>query len=365
MPSAGHRSSATARTVSKSAASSPGAPAAAIQFAESFTSDSARTGAAARLVSASATAIRPDAGASIDGERRALADGERLARVAVERQQRRGAVGDRHLPRADALIARAQAADRPVANRDEERLVGDGRRAQDAIDRVGDGDAAGVERAERRRDAARRRASCAAACRAGPADPCRPRRCRTAASCTTRRWSSVAVPTTANGQRSRSQSARKRVEVVGRDGQHVALLRLVAPDLARRHAGLLVRRRAQVDARAAARAVGESRAGRSTGRRRRRRGSRGSGCASPSAQHRSMTSCARRWISALPRCTESKSRSAVLAPVAIDEAEPPPMPISMPGPPIWMNSAPAGTSALCAWSARMLPTPPASMIGLW
>ena len=58
-----------------------------------------------------------------------------------------------------------------------------------------------------------------------------------------------------------------------------------------------------------------------------------------------MTSCARRWISALPRCTESKSRSAVLAPVAIEEAEPPPMPISMPGPPSWTSSAPAGTSA--------------------
>src|SRR5437762_2530723 len=33
-----------------------------------------------------------------------------------------------------------------------------------------------------------------------------------------------------------------------------------------------------------------------------------------------MTSCARRWISALARCTESKSRSAVLAPVAIGDA---------------------------------------------
>ena len=62
-PSAGQRSSATARTVSKSAASSPGAPAAAIQFADSLTSESARTGAAARFVSASATAMRPDAGA--------------------------------------------------------------------------------------------------------------------------------------------------------------------------------------------------------------------------------------------------------------------------------------------------------------
>ena len=52
-------------------------------------------------------------------------------------------------------------------------------------------------------------------------------------------------------------------------------------------------------------------------------------------------------------------------PVVIDEAEPPPMPMSIAGPPSWISSEPAGTSALCAWPARMLPTPPASMIGLW
>ena len=78
-----------------------------------------------------------------------------------------------------------------------------------------------------------------------------------------------------------------------------------------------------------------------------------------------MTSCARRCISALPRCTESKSRSAAFAPVAIEDADPPPMPISMPGPPIWTRSAPGGTSALWACAARTLPTPPATMIGLW
>jgi hypothetical protein len=43
----------------------------------------------------------------------------------------------------------------------------------------------------------------------------------------------------------------------------------------------------------------------------------------------------------LPRCTEAKSRSAVLVPVAIDEAAPPPRPISMPGPPSWISSVPA------------------------
>ncbi len=88
------------------------------------------------------------------------------------------------------------------------------------------------------------------------------------------------------------------------------------------------------------------------------------GLSAPSAQQRSMTSCARRWISALPRWTESKSRSALFAPVDIEDAEPPPIPMSIPGPPIWMRSAPTGTSPLCAWAARTLPRPPAIMIGL-
>ena len=63
MPSAGHSSMPTACTVSYSAASSPGSPQAAIQLHESLTRESS-IGAASRLVIASATAMRPDAGAS-------------------------------------------------------------------------------------------------------------------------------------------------------------------------------------------------------------------------------------------------------------------------------------------------------------
>ena len=64
-PIATQVSIATARTVSYSAASSPGCPAGAIQLAESFTSPRSRMPAAARLVIASPTAMRPDAGASM------------------------------------------------------------------------------------------------------------------------------------------------------------------------------------------------------------------------------------------------------------------------------------------------------------
>ena len=63
IPSCGHSSMPTACTVRYSAASSPGSPQAAIQLAESLTRESSM-GAASRLVMASATAMRPDAGAS-------------------------------------------------------------------------------------------------------------------------------------------------------------------------------------------------------------------------------------------------------------------------------------------------------------
>ena len=55
----------------------------------------------------------------------------------------------------------------------------------------------------------------------------------------------------------------------------------------------------------------------------------------------------------------------VLTPVAIDDAAPPPMPISMPGPPSWMSSVPAVSGCLNACAALRLPKPPAIMIGLW
>jgi hypothetical protein len=62
MPSAGHSAMPTARTVSYSAASSPGSPHAAIQLQLSLTRDKS-IGTASRLVIASPTAMRPDAGA--------------------------------------------------------------------------------------------------------------------------------------------------------------------------------------------------------------------------------------------------------------------------------------------------------------
>ncbi len=134
---------------------------------------------------------------------------------------------------------------------------------------------------------------------------------------------------------------------VGRDREHVALLALVAPDFLRRQAALLERHLAQVEARAAAGAVDEfgervREAARADVVDRQDRVLLAERC-----QQWLMTSCARRWISGLPRCTESKSSSAAFAPVAIELAAPPPMPMRMPGPPSWISSVPAGKSILC------------------
>ncbi|MCY1525314.1 hypothetical protein D9M68_602900 [compost metagenome] len=63
MPSAGHSSMPTARTVSYRRASSPGWPAAAIQLAESLMSESFSIFEAARLVTVSPMAMRPEAAA--------------------------------------------------------------------------------------------------------------------------------------------------------------------------------------------------------------------------------------------------------------------------------------------------------------
>ena len=65
-------------------------------------------------------------------QRRALADRHRFAGVAVESGQRDRAIGDRHLPRADHLVARGQAADGAIADGDQEVLGRDGRMREHA-----------------------------------------------------------------------------------------------------------------------------------------------------------------------------------------------------------------------------------------
>src|SRR6478609_540652 len=127
----------------------------------------------------------------------------------------------------------------------------------------------------------------------------------------------------------------KRCEVGWRDREHVTLLRLVAPDFARRHAGFLGRDRAKLDRAANAAAVDQ------LGQRVRQ--------------------------STRPDVVDRQYRIALAElPAAVDHflRAPPPMPISIPGPPSWISSAPSMSGRLCVCAALMLPTPPASMIGL-
>ena len=195
--------------------------------------------------------------------------------------------------------------------------------------------------------------------------PCRPACCRSADRSTVRWPSAVAVP----DHRERAALARadraELVEPVGRDREHVALLRLVAPHLARRHAGFLVGRRAEIDPRAAARRRARARAARSTARRRRRRESTGSG--SPRRAPSSGRSPPARGAGSR-RCPAAPSRSR-------GRRRSPPRPArtrrrrpcrsACPGRRAGSAAAPGGIGALNACAARMLPRPPAIMIGLW
>ncbi len=267
-------------------------------------------------------------------KRRALAHRHCLARIALEVHQRDRDIGNRHLPRSNHRIARAHAAHGAIADRDEERLVRHRRKLQHAVDGILQRDVRKVERRQRARavpDVTRHLGRLAE-------DHVERhvhgivRKVRIAHD-----QLSLRIRRADDGVRAalaRADGCERGLRL-RRDGQHVALLRLVAPDLARRHAGLLrwMARRSNVPP--APPAVHELR---------QRVGQAASAdvvqrkkwdCRDPRCQQRSITSCARRSISALPRCTESKSRSAVLTPVAIDDAAPPPMPMSMPGPPSW------------------------------
>jgi hypothetical protein len=84
-------------------------------------------------------------------KRGALANGERLACIALVIGERDRAVGHRHLPGADELVARAQAADGAVADRHQEGLVRHGRVLQHAQRRGVQANLAEVEALQRRR----------------------------------------------------------------------------------------------------------------------------------------------------------------------------------------------------------------------
>ena len=76
-----------------------------------------------------------------DGQRRALAHGHGLARKAMKVGQSHGAIGHRHLPGTDHLVAVAQAAHAAIANRDQKAFGGHCRMRQHVGDGLLQGDA--------------------------------------------------------------------------------------------------------------------------------------------------------------------------------------------------------------------------------
>ncbi len=185
-----------------------------------------------------------------EGDGSALAHRHGLAVVAVQRGGGDGHVGDRLLPWADHRIARDHAGDGAVADGDEETLVGHGRQAQHAVSGLRRVDAVEIEGwtvegtmldvAQHLRRLAEQHvhrqvdrgvvemgvAHDQALLGGGGADH-------------------------REGRTLTLTDALEQLQLLGRDGEHVTFLRFVAPDLHRRHAGLVVRHCAQFEAPAA------------------------------------------------------------------------------------------------------------------
>ena len=209
-------------------------------------------GALAMLVIASPTARRAEAAASSSatGVRSPMAIASPVKTSKLVAVTAASATGTCQGP---TIWSRAdEAVDRAVADGDEEGLVGHGGQAQHARDGLAQVDAARSRTAAARRGARLTSrtilgglpSSTASGMSMGWLPKCGSvdhAACR-------RRWR---CPTHGEGAALAPAQRLERVEPVGGDGQHVALLRLVAPDLERRHAGLVVRDLAQLEARAA------------------------------------------------------------------------------------------------------------------
>ena len=164
---------------------------------------------------------------------------------------------------------------RAVADRDEEGLVGDRREAQQARRALRAASSAAAVESIAACGVARRTSR---SIRGGlPSSDVERhvdgRGRRTRESSTTSRPSSVGLADHRERAALAAAQRREASSPPADEREHVALLRLVAPDLERRHARLVARHLAQVDARRRAGCARRLRAPRSTGRRRRRRGS--------------------------------------------------------------------------------------------
>ena len=212
--------------------------------------------------------------------RRPLPHGHGFARVALVAAQGDGGVGHRHLPGAHHLIAADQSAHRAIADRDQKGLVGDRRQTQQAVQRFGDGRAAGRQR----RSALRYAVHAAAHARQlaeqhldGDIDGRRRKL----------RIGHAQAPVAGDLAHHRKGAAltlaqgREPLDTPRNEREHVALLRLIAPDLHRRQLGFGAWNRCANRSCRPAGCARWLRAAHSTGRRRRRRESRESDSRAP------------------------------------------------------------------------------------
>mmetsp|Transcript_80009 Transcript_80009/g.214132 ORF Transcript_80009/g.214132 Transcript_80009/m.214132 type:complete len:415 (-) Transcript_80009:1264-2508(-) len=88
------------------------------------------------------------------------------------------------------------------------------------------------------------------------------------------------------------------------------------------------------------------------------------GLRSPMSTHARTTRFIFCSISASPRCTALKSRSARFSPKAIDDAAPPPMPMRYAGPPSFTIFMPFSGLLFLRWRASIWPKPPVKRMGL-
>ncbi len=179
-------------------------------------------------------------------ERRALPHGERFSARLLEAHQGHRAVGDRRLPRPDERIARAQSAHRPVADAHQKSLARDGGVPQHPTARLGQDHVAERERG-----------------RVRPAPPDLARHARRLAEehgqlhfdrlvpeLPVLDYQASVIGHDADDGCRAALALADRLELsyaLGGDGEHEALLGFIAPQLARRHAGLFVGHGAQID----------------------------------------------------------------------------------------------------------------------
>ena len=182
--------------------------------------------------------------------RRALSDGHGLAGVGLEVGAGDGGVGHRNLPRAHHLVPSDQSRHGAIADGDEEGLVshrGELQHASGGLDGV---DSAGLERPPLGREVV--------GAAGHPGWLAQNQRQRyvdgTVSEVGVGEHQAVVVAGMSHDRVGAALPAAEPFEhrgLRGIDGQHVALLRLVAPQLERRHAGLVVGNRAQLEVTAA------------------------------------------------------------------------------------------------------------------